>query len=77
LLDERKGRAAAKARGLLTLGTLNLINLGDEAGLLDGVQALRDLRRSMPAGAGRAQVRATFATQRTAQSPGWRRCSPL
>lgn len=46
LLDERKGRAAAQARGLLTLGTLNLIDLGDEEGLLDGVQALLDLRQT-------------------------------
>ena len=46
LVDERKGRAAAQARGLLTLGTLNLIDLGDEEGLLDGVQAVHDLRQT-------------------------------
>jgi predicted nucleic acid-binding protein len=46
LLDERKGRAAAQARGLLTLGTLNLIDLADEEGLLDGARALDDLRQT-------------------------------
>lgn len=46
LLDERKGRAAAQARGLVTLGTLNLIDLGDEEGLLDGMRAMHDLRQT-------------------------------
>ncbi len=46
LMDERKGRAAAKARGLLPVGTLNLIDLADEQRLLDGIQALHDLRQT-------------------------------
>jgi len=44
LMDERKGRRAARERGLLTLGTLNLIDLADAHGLLDGPQALEKLR---------------------------------
>ena len=46
LMDERRGRAAAQARGLLTVGTLNLIDLGDELGFLDGIEALQDLRQT-------------------------------
>jgi hypothetical protein len=33
-------------RGLLAIGTLKLIDLADELGLLDGIQALRDLRQT-------------------------------
>ncbi|MDI1310816.1 hypothetical protein [Prosthecobacter sp.] len=45
-MDERRGRAAAQARGLLPVGTLNLIDLGDELGFLDGIAALQDLRQT-------------------------------
>jgi predicted nucleic acid-binding protein len=46
LMDERKGRAAAQSRGLLPVGTLNLIDLADEKGLLNGIEALNDFRRT-------------------------------
>lgn len=46
LMDERRGRAAAEARGLLPIGTLNILDLADERGLLDGVTALSDLKRT-------------------------------
>lgn len=46
LMDERRGRAAAEARGLLPIGTLNLIDLADERRLFDGIDALNDLRRT-------------------------------
>lgn len=44
LMDERRGRAAATQRGLLPVGTLNILDLADEKGLLDGLDALDDLR---------------------------------
>lgn len=43
LMDERLGRGAAEARGLIPVGTLNLIDLADDLGLLDGVTTLHDL----------------------------------
>lgn len=46
LMDERLGRWAAEARGLIAVGTLNLIDLADEQGLIDGVSALHDLRQT-------------------------------
>lgn len=46
LMDERLGRAAAEARGLLPIGTLNILDLADERGFLDGVRALRDLKQT-------------------------------
>lgn len=46
LMDERLGRESAKARGLIPVGTLNLIDLADEQGLLDGIAALNDLRKT-------------------------------
>ena len=46
LMDERLGRGAAEARGLIPVGTLNLIDLADEQGLLDGIAALNDLRQT-------------------------------
>jgi len=46
LIDERLGRGAAEARGLIPVGTLNLIDLADERGLLDGIAALNDLRQT-------------------------------
>ena len=46
LMDERKGRAAAQSRGLLAVGTLNLIDLADEKGLLNGIESLNALRKT-------------------------------
>lgn len=46
LIDERLGRGAAEARGLIAVGTLNLIDLADEQGLLDGIAALNGLRQT-------------------------------
>lgn len=46
LMDERRGRAAAEARGLLPIGTLNLVDLADERGLLDGVSSLQALKQT-------------------------------
>lgn len=46
LMDERLGRGAAEARGLIPVGTLNLIDLADEQGLFDGVVALHELRQT-------------------------------
>lgn len=46
LVDERRGRAAAEVRGLLAVGTLNLLDLADERRLLDGLAALHDLRQT-------------------------------
>jgi predicted nucleic acid-binding protein len=46
LMDERLGRAAAEARGLVAIGTLNLIDLADEQGIIDGIAALNDLRQT-------------------------------
>jgi predicted nucleic acid-binding protein len=46
LMDERRGRQAAEARGLIAVGTLNLIDLADELRLLDGVEALNELRQT-------------------------------
>jgi predicted nucleic acid-binding protein len=46
LMDERLGRGAAEARGLIPVGTLNLIDLADEQGIIDGIAALNDLRQT-------------------------------
>lgn len=46
LIDERLGRAAAEVRGLIPVGTLNLIDLSDEKGVTDGIAALNDLRQT-------------------------------
>jgi predicted nucleic acid-binding protein len=46
LMDERRGRAAAEARGLIAVGTLNLIDLADERRLFDGVGVLNALRQT-------------------------------
>ncbi len=46
LLDERRGRIIAQSRGLLAVGTLNLIDVADEMGLLEGMAALSALRRT-------------------------------
>jgi predicted nucleic acid-binding protein len=45
-MDERRGRAAAEARGLLPIGTLNILDLADERGHLDGLVALDALRQT-------------------------------
>lgn len=44
LMDERRGRSAAEARGLLAVGTLNILDLADERGLFDGVAMLETLK---------------------------------
>lgn len=46
LMDERLGRRAAEARGLIPIGTLNLIDLADEKGFIDGIAALDALRQT-------------------------------
>jgi len=46
LMDERLGRRAAEERGLIAVGTLNLIDLADERDLLDGITALHALRQT-------------------------------
>lgn len=46
LMDERRGRAAAEARGLIAVGTLNLIDLADEQRLFDGIEVLTALRQT-------------------------------
>lgn len=46
LIDERLGRGAAESRGLIPIGTLNLIEIADERGLIDGIAALDDLRQT-------------------------------
>lgn len=46
LMDERLGRGAAEARGLIAVGTLTLIDLADERGLIDGIAVLNDLRQT-------------------------------
>jgi len=35
LMDDQKTRATAEKRGLLTIGTIAILDLADEAGLLD------------------------------------------
>ena len=46
LMDERRGRSAAEARGLLAVGTLNILDLADERGLLDSVAMLEALKQT-------------------------------
>jgi predicted nucleic acid-binding protein len=46
LLEERKGRVIAQSRGLLAVGTLNLIDVADEMGLLNGLASLNELRNA-------------------------------
>jgi predicted nucleic acid-binding protein len=46
LMDERRGRSAAEARGLLPIGTLNILDLADERGLLNGINSLNDLKKT-------------------------------
>lgn len=44
LIDERKGRLAAEKRGLVPLGTLNILESADLRGLLDFEEAVARLR---------------------------------
>jgi len=46
LMDERRGRSASETRGLLPVGTLNILDLADERGLLDGVAMLDALKQT-------------------------------
>ena len=46
LMDERRGRSAAETRGLLPVGTLNVLDLADERGLVDGVAMLDALKQT-------------------------------
>jgi predicted nucleic acid-binding protein len=46
LIDDRKARAAARSRGLVTIGTLALLDLADEAGWLNFQDALQRLRNT-------------------------------
>jgi predicted nucleic acid-binding protein len=46
LMDERKGRIAAKARSLKVAGTLAVILDGDSQQLFDGLQALERLQQT-------------------------------
>jgi len=46
LMDERRGRHEAQSRGLIAVGTLNIIDIADETGELDGLAALDALRRT-------------------------------
>jgi predicted nucleic acid-binding protein len=44
LLDDKKARAAAESRGLLAIGTIAILDLADESGLLDFELAIDRLR---------------------------------
>jgi len=46
LMDERRSRSAAETRGLLPIGTLNILDLADERGLVDGVAMLEALKQT-------------------------------
>jgi len=46
LMDERRGRSAAEARGLLPVGTLNILDLADERGLGNGLAMLKALKQT-------------------------------
>jgi len=46
LMDERRGRAAAQERGLLAVGTLTILDLADEQGLIDGIGMLAALKQT-------------------------------
>jgi predicted nucleic acid-binding protein len=46
LMDERKGRLAAEQRGLVPLGTLNVLESADIQGLLDFEEAVAKLRKT-------------------------------
>ena len=44
LIDDSKARAFAKSRGILTIGTVAILDLADETGLLDFFAAISMLR---------------------------------
>jgi predicted nucleic acid-binding protein len=46
LMDERRGRQAAEARGLIAVGTLNILDIADEFSEIDGLAALTALRKT-------------------------------
>jgi hypothetical protein len=46
LIDEKRGRTAAKTRGLAPVGTLNILYSADLRGLLDFEQSVDRLRRT-------------------------------
>src|SRR5438046_2908865 len=46
LMDERKGRITAESRGLIAVGTLNILEAADEAGLSDFYETLNKLRQT-------------------------------
>ena len=46
LMDDLKAKAAAKSRGLRTIGTITILDLADEAGLLDFEAAISLLKAS-------------------------------
>jgi len=46
LIDEKKGRRIAKALGLATIGTITVLELAAEQGLLDLKMALDSLQRT-------------------------------
>jgi len=46
LIDEKRGRLAARERGLVPVGTLNILNAADLRGLIDFAQAIAKLRQT-------------------------------
>ena len=46
LIDERLGRIAAEARGIVAVGTLNILNTADLRGLVDFEDAIKRLQRT-------------------------------
>lgn len=46
LIDDRKARVAAESRGLLTIGTIAVLDLADETGLLDFEAAISRLKET-------------------------------
>jgi predicted nucleic acid-binding protein len=46
LIDERAGRLAAEQRGIIPIGTLNILVSADQHGLLDFEKAVERLRRT-------------------------------
>ena len=46
LIDERRGRLAARERGMAPVGTLNILNAAGHRGLIDFAQAIAKLRQT-------------------------------
>ena len=46
LIDERKGRLAAEQRGLVPVGTLNVLDSADRRGFLDFQECVARLRQT-------------------------------